>query len=193
MELNKDFWNTRYLSNEIGWDLGTISTPIKEYVDQLTDKNIDIIIPGGGNSYEAEYLFNNGFKNTVVIDIAPQPLENIKKRVKLFPDSNLINQDFFLADLEADLIIEQTFFCAIDPSLRKDYAKKISEIIRPGGKLIGVLFDDKLNDDKPPFGGCKEEYLEYFEPYFKIVKLERCYNSIEPRNGRELWIQLIKA
>ena len=44
MDLNKNFWDLRYQNNEIGWDIGYISTPLKKYIDQLTDKNIKILI-----------------------------------------------------------------------------------------------------------------------------------------------------
>jgi hypothetical protein len=47
-------------SNETGWDLGQVSPPLKAYIDQLTDKNLRILIPGCGNSYEAEYLLEKG-------------------------------------------------------------------------------------------------------------------------------------
>lgn len=30
--------------------------PLKVYFDQLTNKDLKILIPGGGNSHEAEYL-----------------------------------------------------------------------------------------------------------------------------------------
>jgi thiopurine S-methyltransferase len=68
----------------------------------------------------------------------------------------------------------------------------MNELLNPGGKLVGLLFNDKLNTDKPPFGGTEEEYLNYFEKYFKIKTFEPCYNSIKPRAGRELFINLEK-
>src|ERR1035437_4689238 len=94
-KFNKDFWTERYLNNETGWDLGAPSTPLKEYIDQLNNKNLNILIPGAGNAYEAEYLFNKGFKNITVIDISIEPLKNIQKRLPDFPKENLINDDFF--------------------------------------------------------------------------------------------------
>ena len=115
MDLNKNFWDLRYQNNEIGWDIGYISTPLKKYIDQLTDKNIKILIPGGGNSYEAEYLHNLGFKNVFVVDISPTALTNLKNRVPDFPKNHLINIDFFKLNNSFDLILEQTFFCALTP------------------------------------------------------------------------------
>ena len=192
MDLNKNFWDLRYQNNEIGWDIGYISTPLKKYIDQLTDKNIKILIPGGGNSYEAEYLHNLGFKNVFVVDISTTALTNLKNRVPDFPKNHLINIDFFKLNNSFDLILEQTFFCALTPKLRDNYVLKMNQLLRPNGKLVGLLFNIPLNKDRPPFGGTKKEYLSYFKTYFKIEIMELSYNSISERTNNELFIKLIK-
>ncbi|MCM4157639.1 TPMT family class I SAM-dependent methyltransferase [Gramella sp. AN32] len=184
---NKSFWEKRYKSGDTGWDIGQVSPPIQEYIYQLKNKEIKILIPGGGNSYETEYLFRNGFENVFLIDIAEKPLQNLKSRLPEFPDDQLIPGDFFDLDDDFDLILEQTFFCAIDPALRPDYARKSSELLKQQGKLAGVLFNTEFGKHGPPFGGNKEEYLMYFSPYYEILKFEECYNSIAPRAGRELF------
>lgn len=191
--LDEHYWNERYLTDDFGWDAGEITTPLKAYFDQLTDKNLRILIPGAGNSYEAEYLANNGFKNVFVCDLATEPLNNLKKRCAAINPDHLIHGNFFgIENRQFDLVVEQTFFCAIDPALRKNYFEKMHALLKPGGTLAGVLFNDKLNVDKPPFGGNKEEYLGYFGNGFKINTLEKCYNSIKPREGRELFINLVR-
>ncbi|TJY32173.1 methyltransferase domain-containing protein [Pontimicrobium aquaticum] len=185
--LNKAFWEQKYLENKTGWDIGDISTPLKSYIDQLTNKNLKILIPGAGNSYEAEYLWKKGFKNVYVVDIAKQPLKNLKQRLPDIPKQQLLNKDFFDLNDSFDLIIEQTFFCALQPSLRKKYAKKMYELLNLNGKIAGLLFDFELNNEGPPFGGSKAEYLNLFTPTFYIKTLRESYNSIKPRQGKELF------
>lgn len=186
-KLNEAYWSKRYKNKETGWDVGSPSTPLKEYIDQLENKNIKILIPGCGNAYEAQYLFENGFKNVFVIDLSPIPLQNLKERVPDFPDNQLLEGDFFeLAD-QFDLILEQTMFCAIDPKLRLDYAKKTSELLNENGELAGVLFNREF-EGGPPFGGNLKEYLGYFSACFENVKIEQCHNSIKPRKGKEFFI-----
>lgn len=195
MNLNLDakYWNDRYLQNDFGWDIGYVSTPLKNYFDQLTNKDLFILIPGAGNSYEAEYLVNTGFKNVFVCDLAPEALQNLKKRCPAFKAENLLLNDFFeLKGQTFDLIIEQTFFCAINPALRQQYFTKMHSLLNPGGKLVGLLFNAPLNVDQPPFGGNKEEYTSYFKDLFSITTYETAYNSIQPREGRELFINLMK-
>ncbi|WP_148869491.1 methyltransferase domain-containing protein [Tenacibaculum adriaticum] len=192
MDLSEEFWNNKYRNNKTGWDLGAVSTPLKTYFDQLTNKDLKILIPGGGNSYEAEYLFKKGFTNVFVIDIAEEAIENIKKRLPNFPEENLIHNNFFNLKESYDLIIEQTFFCALNPDLRSDYTKKMNELLNENGKLVGLLFDAELNFDHPPFGGGKKEYVKLFQPYFDIQKMSDCYNSSKGREGMELFINVLK-
>ncbi len=192
MDLNENYWDSRYLEKTTGWDVGYISTPIKEYIDQIKDKKLKILIPGGGNSYEAEYLHDRGFNNVFVVDVAKTPLLNLQKRVPDFPSDHLIQKDFFKLEMEFDLIIEQTFFCALLPDLRPDYVEKMNQLLRSNGKLIGLLFDDPLYTDHPPFGGKKEDYKTLFKPYFEIDIMALCYNSVPERKGQELFIKLIK-
>ncbi|MBZ9731212.1 TPMT family class I SAM-dependent methyltransferase [Salegentibacter sp. JZCK2] len=187
-----EFWSQRYEQNETGWDIGEISAPIKAYIDQLKDKKFKILIPGAGNAYEAEYLFQNGFKNVYVADISEKPLKNLKSRVTDFPEEQLLHIDFFDIEDHFDLILEQTFFCALPVSSRQDYAKKSAEILKRNALLSGLLFNFPLTENGPPFGGSKEEYLMYFSPYFKIEILEPCYNSIKPRQGNELFFKFRK-
>lgn len=186
--IDKNFWEKRWENNETGWDAGNITTPLKTYFDQLKDKNIKILIPGCGNAYEAEYLFEQGFKNTYIIDIAPQALASFSKRVPYFPQEQLICDDFFNHQNQYDLIVEQTFFCALDPKQREAYIKKMYELLKPNGKLAGLLFNIPLNTEHPPFGGNKNDYEKQFSPYFNFKHFEVCYNSIKPRENNELFM-----
>jgi SAM-dependent methyltransferase len=189
--MSKSFWSLRYNENRTGWDIGSPSPPLAEYLDQLTDKSLRILIPGAGNAYEAEYAWKQGFTNVHVLDIAPEPLAAFQERVPDFPKEQLLMNDFFALEGQFDLILEQTFFCSFPPlpETRKDYAQQMSNLLAPGGKLAGVWFDIPLTGNmvKRPFGGTREEYLSYLEPYFKARVFQTATNSIKPRAGSELF------
>ena len=186
-------WSIRYKEGRTNWDIGYPVPALQEYFDQVGNKDIKILIPGAGNAYEAEHLYKSGFKNVYVMDWATEPLENLRKRFPDFPDENLLCENFFEHKGEYDIIVEYVFFCAIPPASRADYAKKVCELLKPGGKLVGLLFNDPIDGiEGPPFGGSKEEYIEYFKPYFEIKKYEDAYNSIKPRAGRELFCIFVK-
>lgn len=192
MKLDSTFWNNRYASQETGWDIGAPSTPLKEYIDQLEDKTLRILIPGCGNAHEAEYLHQKGFTNVFLLDIAPLALEQFTERTPSFPKAHCIEGDFFEHQGSYDLILEQTFFCAINRTLRPSYVQQMKRLLAPKGKLVGLLFAEEFGNDHPPFGGTMAEYQALFENDFQIQTLAPAYNSITPRKGRELFIQFIR-
>ena len=191
--LDKNYWLNRYLNNQVGWDIGTISRPLKSYFNQITNKEITILIPGCGNGYEAEYLFNKGFLNTFAIDLVEPPILNLKTRCKEFPEGQAIVGNLFDWEFETkfDLVIEQTIFCAIEPRLRRRYLNRIKDLLKVNGKYVGVLFDRTFNVG-PPFGGSRYEYEKLFHSVFKKFSVEKCYNSIEDRQGSEFFIRCRK-
>ncbi|KEO72614.1 class I SAM-dependent methyltransferase [Anditalea andensis] len=189
--LNSIYWTERYLQHDTGWDAGSITLPIKQYLDQLKDKSVKILVPGAGNGHEAAYAFHNGFENVHILDFSPVPLDNFIKEYPNFPKEQIHLEDFFLHHLKYDLVLEQTFFCSLNPSMRKNYVKKMKDILFPKGKLVGLLFDTYFNKQGPPFGGTKDEYHSLFKSDFTIGIMDPCFNSIPPRQGRELFIKLI--
>lgn len=190
VDLDEQFWTDKYENDQIGWDIGGVSSPLKAYFDQLVDKRVKILIPGAGNAYEAEYLWKNGFEHVYVVDLSLSPLINFAKRNPDFPKDQLLNVDFFMLNQKFDLIIEQTFFCALNPTLRKSYVAKMQELLVPNGKLVGLMFKVPLNTDRPPFGGNEGEYRALFADYFHIDVMEEANNSIPPRMGNELFIKM---
>lgn len=188
---DKEYWDERWRKGETGWDLGEVSPPLKRIFDQLENKAIDILIPGAGNAYEAEYLYEQGFKRTNIVEISPNAIDSFQERYPSFPKSNIHNSDFFELTGNYDLIVEQTFFCALDPELRPQYVQKMHELLKvKSGKLVGLLFDFPLAEG-PPYGGSIAHYCELFEPLFEIQLMETARHSIKPRAGRELFITFV--
>jgi thiopurine S-methyltransferase len=192
MENPQEFWTQRYATEQTGWDMGQASPPLTAFLQQWKNKEAQILIPGAGNAHEALWLHKQGFKNVHVLDVAKQPLENLKARCPDFPKNHLHQANFFEFSGQFDLIIEQTFYCAINPTLRDSYVHKVHQLLKSHGQLYGVLFTFPLSESGPPFGGSQAEYKKRFSDYFRILKLEPCYNSIVPRQGKEAFVRLLK-
>ena len=188
--MDSEYWSSRYQKKQTGWDLGTASRPLVKLFKQL-NKEDKILIPGCGNAYEAEYLFEAGYKNIHIMDIAPEPLNVFKERNKTFPSQQVIHDDFFSHREKYDAIIEQTFFCAIQPELRRNYVHRSHDLLRENGIFIGVLFN-RAFDGGPPFGGSSKEYINLFGEKFDSVEIENCLDSIESRLGSEVMIRCQK-
>ncbi len=189
--MSNEYWENRYVQQETPWDIGYASPALSSYFQNLYHKDLKILIPGGGNSHEAEYLWKNGFKNIWVIDISPTAIDNFLERFPDFPKSQALVGDFFLLNEKFDVILEQTFFCALNPELRLDYVLKMKSLLYHGGKIVGLLFNFPLTEKGPPFGGSHEEYIGLFRKDFKIHILNKAYNSIKPREGKEFFFQFI--
>ena len=190
-----DFWQQRYEQDSIGWDMGEVSPPLKVYIDQLpeTAKGQAILVPGAGNAYEVGYLHEQGFTNVTLVDFAPAPIQAFAERYPDFPTEHLICADFFGLSPEQhqfDWVLEQTFFCAINPARRDEYVEQMATLLKPKGKLIGLLFDRDFGRQEPPFGGTKEEYQQRFGHFFDIEVMESSYNSHSARQGSELFVKL---
>ena len=183
--LDKNYWDERYLQHQTGWDIGYVSPPLKQFFDTLTNKHLRILIPGGGNSYEAVYLLEQGFKNVTVVDISEVVCQRLTDN---YGEKGLrvVCADFFEHSDTYDLIVEQTFFCAIPPSLRGDYVHKMTELLSEDGVLAGLLFN-RAFEGGPPFGGSVAEYQALFDKAGFKITFDLAPASIPPRAGSEVF------
>lgn len=188
-----EYWDKFFDKNRLGWDIGYVSTPLKEYFDQLKDKSIKILVPGAGRGWEVEYLYSSGFRNVFYHDFSSLAHEAFLKRVPNFPQDQMLLADFFSLRGSYDLVVEQTFFSALPRNRREDYAWQMHDLLNPGGKFVGLLFNHEFPNDFPPFGGSLEEYKLLFFKLFAVRTFEVAYNSIEPRKEREFFIILEKT
>lgn len=186
-DLGEQFWEERYQNNQIGWDLGAVSPPLKSYFDQLVDQNLKILIPGAGSGYEANYLWESGFKNVHFLDLSQSAHERLVSQCPDFPIEQMHKQNFFDHSGNYDLIVEQTFFCALNPDLRNAYVQQCFELLKTNGKISGLLFNRHFEKKGPPFGGDEQEYRLLFQNNFDLLIMESSYNSIGPRMGHELF------
>ncbi len=189
--LDKNYWTERYKTNAIGWDIGYASPAIIEFAQEF-DKDSKILIPGAGNGHESLALARLGYHNITVCDLSYIPLKNIEEN----DSTNTIKTvegDFFELYEKFDLILEQTFFCALEPNLRNDYINQMYKLLKPNGFLGGLLFGIEFDKQGPPFGGNLQTYKEAFSQLFEIVKMDVCQNSIPERLGSEIFFVVKRA
>ena len=186
---HSQFWENIYLEDDAGWDLKGITPVFDSISNELIPGKVCIV--GCGRGYDAIMIAQKGFEVTAV-DFAPSAINAVKKLAKKSDVIvHIIQDDIFSLTPDYsntfDFIIEQTCFCAIHPSRRKDYEKLVRSILKPGGKLIGLWFplDKTLKEGGPPWGTTVEEVKAIFNSEWKIEKEEFPTLSIEPRKGRE--------
>jgi SAM-dependent methyltransferase len=149
------FWNDRYASGTTHWDLGEVSAPVLRLVERHFPPRGRVLVPGCGRGYEVIHLERLGYRVTAV-DFADEPVRFLREqaeRHQVRPE--ILQQDLFLLptlyNSAFDVLLEQTCFCAIDPSLRADYERVAHRMLRPGGRLLGVFMELDEPREGPPY------------------------------------------
>jgi len=149
------FWNDRYASGVTPWDLGEVSEPVRTLVERHFPPQGRVLVPGCGRGWEVVYLTKLGYSVTAVdfADEAVRFLGELARESQVQPE--ILQQDLFLLpavyNSSFDVLLEQTCFCAIDPSLRSEYEQVAHRILRPGGKLSGVFMELEEPREGPPY------------------------------------------
>lgn len=149
---NCNEWENRYQQEQTGWDRGEVSLNLLYWIEGEYLQPCRILVPGCGNGHEVLALAEKGF-DVVAIDIAPTPIENLRKALKAKQLTvELIQADFLAWECEKsfDAIYEQTSLCALHPDEWKSYEKCLYKWLKPKGKLF-AQFMQTGQENGPPF------------------------------------------
>jgi SAM-dependent methyltransferase len=190
-ELKSDnplFWQERYQGQETPWNLGE---PAPAFVHLLKERAAEfkpgkMAVFGSGHGNDAALFGQNGFDVTGFDYVA----EAVSAASERYGDVAKFEQASIFELPEAyqgqfDYVLEHTCFCAILPKQRADYVVAAANILKPGGRLLGVFFDHGEKGG-PPYTTTPEELRQLFSPYFEVVSLEKTPHSIERRKDEEL-------
>ena len=186
---DKQFWEDLYISGDATWDLGG-STPIFESISKDISPG-KICIIGCGKGHDAVMFAKKKFEVTA-IDFAPSAisyLNHLAADAKV--DIHAINTDIFNLSNEYynqfNYVIEQTCFCAINPTMRNNYEQLVSNLLVKGGLLIGLWFplDKNISEGGPPWATSIDEVKNLFSTRWEIERDEFSSLSIKPRKDRE--------
>jgi ubiquinone/menaquinone biosynthesis C-methylase UbiE len=183
-----EFWDSRYLAGQIPWDFGGVPEAVTRFLAS-EHAPLSVLIPGCGLAHEVEAFSRLGW-HVIAIDFSSVAVAEAKKR--LGPLANrVVEGDFFthnFSDSKFDLVYERTFLCALPPRLRSAYARRVAELLKPEGRLIGFFYCGEVNDsDGPPFPIIPEELELLLKPGFELVVDETVQGSQPPFAGKEHW------
>ena len=193
-----DFWQERYIDDNIPWDTKTTTPALIDSIDHSTRKKIAIL----GCGYSKDSIFLSNKKHSVYsVDFASKPIEYLSKIKNKYNIDTLkpINADIFnLPNMYPDffdIVLEYTCFCAIMPSRRLEYVELVSKILNKNGQFIALFFPVNKREeqsDGPPFYVNLDETLSLFDDLFDITKIDENINSIKPRRGFETLVIMKK-
>jgi thiopurine S-methyltransferase len=204
-----DFWLERWDKNETGFHQAQINPYLAYFYGQKGPspeqrQKLKVFVPLCGKSKDMLWLSQNGYKVFGV--------ECSERAVKDFFEENTLNykhaendrhalymttdqaslveifQGDFFALQQKDLadvtdIFDRASLVALPAEMRRQYARKMAEIQRPGVRtLLVTLTYDQAEMNGPPFSVSQENVNELFSESFSIEKL--CFKDIiddEPR------------
>jgi cyclopropane fatty-acyl-phospholipid synthase-like methyltransferase len=91
----------------------------------------------------------------------------LQEKFKNNSSIKIILGDFFDHQEKYDIIVEQTFFCALPPTMRQHYVSKMHSLLKSNGLLIGLLFNRSF-EKSPPFGGNKPNMNIYLQKHLSF-------------------------
>lgn len=200
------FWNQRFKDQETPWDLGEPSPSLVELERRWSLKKGDrVFVPGCGRGNDALFFAEQGYEVTA-LDWSSTAVEELQdKASKRGISIQVLQGDFFSFESDAfDGWVEHTFFCAIDPNDRPRYFEKCSQLIRPGGELVGTFFLTHQDRDGvaiakegevrtgPPFWTSEQYFRDLFEAKFKILECEPSPYAHSDRIHLDWWGYLQK-
>ena len=180
------FWNQRYASGETPWVLHKIPATLRSFLKRTRRKG-RVLIPGCGTDHGVIKVFADAGFEVTAIDFSPVALAETKKGLGNF-HGKIIRVDFFKSDFgrRFDLVYERTLLCAMHPRRWARYAKRVAELLRPGGKLIGIFFYG-TEPEPPPYPINKAQAAEIFGKYFRLLRDLKVSDSVSMFAGMERW------
>lgn len=204
-------WDEIWKAQKTGWDAGRSSPALvsllqeeERYCSNSTQFKT-ALVPGCGTGYDLVTLATHvkGLQTVHGIDLSETAVNVARKFVAENRTSDLpvvveaFQADFFklpsTATCTYDLIFDYTFFCALPPSMRQQWAETYAQLLTPeSGELICLEFPlDKAADERergPPFLVSHEAYAQVLEPLGFECVMYRGPTEVkghEARQGKE--------
>ncbi len=196
------FWNQRYASAETPWALHKIPAALRSFLKRTPARG-RVLIPGCGIDPRVIKAFADAGFDVTAVDFSGVAIAETKKALENFSPRReprrrwagaIVRADFFKADLgnRFDFIYERAFLCAMHPRRWQRYAKRVAELLRPRGRLIGIFFYG-IEPDPPPYPIGKTEGAEIFGKYFRLVRDSKVSDSVPMFAGMERWQEWERA
>jgi SAM-dependent methyltransferase len=202
------YWSERYRSGQTGWDLGA-ETPVFQAllhqggfpVHPRPEQELPtVIVPGCGYGHDALLLARAGYR-VIAVDFAPEPLHVLRQRAaaEKLPVEALCEDLFRLPERlteSADMVLEYTCYCAIDPQRRPEYFRVLCRLLRPGGWLVGLFFPLSTEPpvSGPPFPVQEAEVVALAtQAGLRLQSRQLPLTSHPARLGREVLLMFQKA
>jgi SAM-dependent methyltransferase len=181
-----EFWDTRFRDGVTPWDAGGVPPALKNWIGRRRGR-LRVLIPGAGTGYEVRLFAEHGH-DVLAIDFSDAAIETAKRELGSL-SGRVRKADFFgLQDGPFDVVYERAFLCALPRTLWSEWARRMAELVSPGGVLAGFFYIDD-NQRGPPFGVSREGLERLLDPAFLLEEVTPIppAQSIPVFRGKEIW------
>lgn len=181
-----EFWDTRYRGNVMPWDAHGVPKALEEWLVRREPAG-RVLVPGCGTGYEVR-LFAQAGCDVLAIDFSEAAVEAARAELgELAP--RVRQADFFTVEGGPfDIVYERAFLCALPRRMWADWARRMGELVVPGGLLAGFFY---FNDNAkgPPFGIAPDALDALLSGAFERVEDVAVppAQSLPVFEGRERW------
>ena len=164
------------------FDAGRSPPHLTQLLESDTLSNLKektVLVPGCGRGYDV-VSFSQVCQSVTGVELAPTAVQAAHELLKKGNHQNaqVISGDFFApeAGVQYDIGYDYTFFCAIHPNMRDDWACAwAAHLKRPGGILITSIFPvlprDSRDQQGPPWPVWPELYASVLEKNGFVLEL----------------------
>jgi methyl halide transferase len=195
-------WDEMWTKVEPGtyFDMLVASPALLKFIHEGKIPSGRALVPGMGRGYDVNALALDKTRKVIGIDLseiavnaATSWYNSLSDEQKApFTNVDFIKGNFFeLSTAEAekfDFIYDYTFFCALSPTIRGDWAKQMGNLLVSGGILMTLIFPIRPADDYgPPFAVSLDIYRDLLESNgFECLELDMLPSELchPGRDGR---------
>ena len=180
------FWDERYASGETPWVARAVPAALHSFLLRTQPRG-KVLIPGCGTDHQVIRVFAAAGFDVTAIDFSAVAVAKTRDALNDLKSTVLL-ADFFEYDFATkfDFVFERTFLCALPTTRWKEYANRLAQLLRPGGKLIGVFFYG-VEPEPPPHPLNDEQALNLFGKSFRLIRSEEISDSVAMFSGMERW------
>lgn len=186
-----DYWAQVYKNEtQPGWDLAAPSPVLTDMLPRLKLPKSRVLVLGCGEGHDAALFAEAGHVVTAV-DFSPEGLSRGKEKYKHLTNLHFHQMNIFDIPTDwnhsFDLVVEHTCFCAIRPDQRDEMVRLWRRMLHEQGQLLSIFYVMEKRSG-PPFGINEWEVRKHLEKHFHFLFWSRWRQSVERRQGRELFV-----
>ncbi|ENM5766023.1 thiopurine S-methyltransferase [Vibrio mimicus] len=174
-----EFWHNKWAANQIGFHLEDVNPLLIRFWSETAPKRDDkVLVPLCGKSEDLVWLANqhDSVQGVELSQIAVRSFFaehfytptvarlNAQHELYQFDELAIFTGDFFTAPVESvDLIYDRAALVALPKEMRSDYAQRLLQLLKPGGRILLVSMDYVQTElPGPPFSVPETEIRMLF-------------------------------